>query len=142
MPKEFVFDPADREHQPFTMAVGWQRDQYVQVGIQINGDLAGDGTQADLLSVLYASDEEQIENIGRLMVYWMTTEGVKRDWDTIGESSDLCTGLGRDVLSWVRAGRPPVERDGIWVTLSRGAANAAIRHLKKASRAAFGRDEW
>lgn len=141
MPKLHINDGQDHM-QPFLLSVGWTRDVDVQVGIQINGDSPGDGTGRDLLSQLYGSEEGR-EALGRLMVHWMATEGVNWDWEKVGESDDLCKGLGTNVLSLVRGARDYTpERDGIWVTLTRRGLNEAVRTLKKAGAQTFGRDEW
>ncbi len=138
MPKEFIGHP-NPEDDNFVAAVGWQNDQYMQVGIQVTDP------DKTLVDHLYA-DDRTLAKIGEALHKWLyrmeAAPIMPQDFRDSDEQERTFIEAGRTIVEFVKASRTDyVERDGIWVTLSRHEANAFVRFLRKARNAVFGSDE-
>lgn len=138
MPKEFIghFNP---DEDNFVAAVQWTPDQYMQVGIQVTDP------DKTLVDYLYA-DDRTLAKIGEALHRWLyrmeAAPIMAQDFRTSEEQQRAFIEAGQEIIKMVAASRTDyVERDGIWVTLSRHQANVFVRFIRKARNAVFGSDE-
>lgn len=140
MPREVVHTSNPEPFQPFRLSIGWQRDQDVQVGIQVeNSDLV-------LTDILFGKDDGpsgHTAQLGRRLVDRLVLGGYMEEpvYATQDAEFDDLSGWGLMVLELLAETRAYVERDGVWLGLDRQQINDAIRHLRRARNEAYGKDE-
>ena len=136
--REIIHSDNDSEHPDlFRLVVQWDRDRYLQVGIQSNDP------EMHLVDHLYGGASGYQEVIGGELIAQLRAAGWAPSPEADAADPDLpMETLGQMVIEALRASRVTIERDGVWVTLPRRPTNRLIATLKKAGAAVFGRDEW
>jgi hypothetical protein len=134
MPREVIHSNSP-EFEPFRLSVGWQADCDVQVGIQV------ENTDHDLTGTLLRDETHRVQ-LGEKVEDFLVRLGLDRpDYRDSDTQHSQRIGFADEVLGLVRETRDYVERDGVWVSMSRSQINATIRALKKARNSAYGKDE-
>lgn len=127
MPKEMLHNRGERP-EDFVTTVGWERDQHVQIGVQV------EDPDRTIVDILYGGEGGYLGDVGQSLLQILEGEGWTRP-------EDLSTaGLGQNAINALNRARAAVERDGLWANLDRQQINTLIQTLRRARDAAFGKD--
>lgn len=138
MPKEWIIGES-RENQPFMLAVGWDKDHDMRVGIQVVD------RETDILHHLFGGDPESLRSVGAAFHKWLYRgDGLPimpQDFRSSDEQDKAFQEAGASVLELVAGTRTFIERDGVWVNIDRRESNGFIQLLRRGRDSAYGKDQ-